>query len=74
MKLAIHPVDLAIMLLYLVGVVGLGCWAGIRQRREHGGDRDYFLASGTLKWPMIGLSLFSTNISTIHGQLGPVRL
>ncbi|MFC1783894.1 sodium/solute symporter, partial [Planctomycetota bacterium] len=26
----------------------------------------YFLAGGTLKWPIIGLALFSTNISTIH--------
>jgi hypothetical protein len=26
----------------------------------------YFLAGGTLRWPVIGLALFSTNISTIH--------
>ena len=28
--------------------------------------KNYFLAGGTLTWPLIGLALFSTNISTTH--------
>ncbi len=64
-KLAIHPVDLAIIVFYLVGIVGLGCWAGMRQRRKIEG-KGYFLAGKSLTWPIIGLALFSTNISTIH--------
>lgn len=65
MQIAIEGYDLAILIIYMVGIVGLGCWAGFRQRRGAEG-KDYFLAGGTLRWPIIGLALFSTNISTIH--------
>jgi SSS family solute:Na+ symporter len=65
MKLAIHPVDLIIIVVYLASIVGLGCWAGLRQRRTSRG-KGYFLAGKSLSWPVIGLALFSTNISTIH--------
>lgn len=66
MRLAVHPLDIAIIAAYLFGVVGLGCWAGLRQRARGGGGKGYFLAGGTLGWPVIGLAMFSTNISTIH--------
>ena len=63
------PLDIAIVIVYLVAIVGLGCWAGLRARLKSG-DADqakrYFLAGGTLKWPVIGLALFATNISTVH--------
>lgn len=65
MRLAISPLDLLIIIVYFAGIVGLGCWAGLRQRRSGSGG-DYFLAGNTLTWPFIGLALFSTNISTIH--------
>ncbi len=64
-KMAIGGVDLAVIILYMVVIVGLGCWVGLR-RRKGTRDRGYFLAGGTLTWPVIGLALFSTNISTIH--------
>lgn len=65
--LHIGALDLAIVIAYIVGIVGLGCWAGWRQRRLAAGEgADYFLAGGTLSWFVIGLALFSTNISTIH--------
>ncbi len=64
-QVVIAGIDLAIIIVYLVGIVGLGCWAGSRQRAESKG-KDYFLAGGTLTWPIIGLAMFSTNISTIH--------
>lgn len=65
MKLAIAPLDLVVIVAYLAGIVGLGCWAGMRQRRGSTGE-GYFLAGKSLTWPIIGLALFSTNISTIH--------
>ncbi|MBN1292962.1 MAG: sodium:solute symporter [Candidatus Latescibacteria bacterium] len=65
LNLAIHPVDLVIIIAYLVGIVALGCWAGLRRRNITGG-KGYFLADKALTWPIIGLALFSTNISTIH--------
>jgi len=64
-RMAIEPLDLAVIVLYLVIIVGLGCWVGLRRRKGEA-DRSYFLAGGTLTWPVIGLALFSTNISTIH--------
>jgi len=63
-QLAIRGIDLAVIILYFVVIVGIGCLAGLRRRGAEG--RNYFLAGGTLTWPIIGLALFSTNISTIH--------
>ena len=59
------PVDFTIIVAYLVGIVAIGCLAGFRQRRKTEGQA-YFLAGKSLTWPVIGLALFSTNISTVH--------
>ena len=64
-NIAINSIDLTIIVIYLVGIVVIGCWAGFRQRRTSEGQ-GYFLAGKTLTWPVIGLALFSTNISTVH--------
>jgi len=67
--------DVAVIAAYLVGIVGLGLLAWFRRNRASvataaaGGREEvsaYFLAGGTLRWPVIGLALFSTNISTTH--------
>ena len=60
-------IDLTVTIAYLVLVVTLGCSAGyINRRRGKGEATDYFLAGGTLRWPIIGLALFATNISCVH--------
>ena len=60
-------IDITITVVYLVLIVTLGCVAGLIQRRRGGGEaKDYFLAGGTLRWPVIGLALFATNISCVH--------
>ncbi len=64
MQVRIAGLDFAIIVLYFVLIIGLGCLAGLRRRGAEG--KDYFLAGGRLTWPIIGLALFSTNISTIH--------
>jgi len=46
--------DIAVTVAYVVGVVALGCWAGLRHRRGGGEAKEYFLAGGTLRWPVIG--------------------
>jgi SSS family solute:Na+ symporter len=50
--------------------VGLGAvWYQKRKSAANGevmGEGSYFLAARKLPWPIIGLSLFSTNISTVH--------
>ncbi len=57
--------DLSVVLVYLVAIVGLGCWAGTERRRGGEGSH-YFLAGNTLTWPVIGLAMFAANISTVH--------
>ena len=56
--------DWTVIAIYLLGIVGLGCWAGFKRKSDDGAG--YFLADKSLSWPIIGLALFSTNISTIH--------
>jgi solute:Na+ symporter, SSS family len=63
-SLRIGWIDSAIILVYLLGIVGVGCWAGFR-RKDHEGDA-YFLGGRTLTWPVIGAALFASNISTVH--------
>jgi solute:Na+ symporter, SSS family len=60
--------DIAISVLYILGIVTIGLWAGLKKKAisEGSSSNDYFLAGKTLKWPMIGLALFATNISCIH--------
>lgn len=64
--------DFGILIGYVLLVISVGCGAAWLQKRkaarlgkaQDGGS--YFLAARTLAWPIIGLSLFSTNISTVH--------
>jgi len=67
----ISAIDLAVIIGYIVLIVILGCGATWWQRRktgkpEGGEGEGYFLAGNSLTWPMIGLALFSTNISTVQ--------
>lgn len=65
----LNVLDLGILISYVLLVIMVGCGAAWLQKRKAGHAQsggDYFLAARTLKWPIIGLSLFSTNISTVH--------
>jgi solute:Na+ symporter, SSS family len=64
-QISLGRIDLVVVVAYLAAIVGLGCWAGLRQRTRSDGD-DYFLAGRSLSWPIVGLALFSTNISTLE--------
>ncbi|MGW8256479.1 MAG: sodium:solute symporter family transporter [Thermoguttaceae bacterium] len=57
--------DLAVIASYLLVIVLVGCYAGLKKRRETGANR-YFLAAHSLRWPAIGMALFATNISCLH--------
>src|SRR5512137_1834808 len=65
-RLTIAPADIAVILVYLVGIVGLGLWAWKKRQTRQASSAQYFLAGSSLRWTVIGLALFSTNISTIH--------
>jgi SSS family solute:Na+ symporter len=63
--MSISNIDVFVIIAYLVGIVGIGVWAGYRRRRGGEGSH-YFLAGNTLTWPIIGLAMFAANISTVH--------
>lgn len=61
----IESLDLTVIVVYFVFIIGLGCWAGLRKKKTEQAN-EYFLAGKSLRWPVIGLALFATNISTVH--------
>jgi SSS family solute:Na+ symporter len=66
LKIVIAWPDLVVIVVYLIGIVGLGVWAWHKRRRQEASSAAYFLAGSSLRWPVIGLALFSANISTTH--------
>ena len=59
-EFALTPLDLGVIIAYVVGIVAFGLWIG---RGQESSD-DYFLAGRSLGWGVIGLSLFASNMST----------
>ncbi|WP_444924600.1 sodium:solute symporter [Microbulbifer sp. DLAB2-AF] len=64
----LHPIDAIILVVYFVFTIGLGLYLS----RRHDTAEDYFLAGRKMVWPLIGLSLFASNISstTLIGLAG----
>lgn len=65
MDFSVSIIDILVIVSYLVGVVLLGIYT-VRKKITTASSEDYFLASRSLKWPIIGTALFAANISTIH--------
>lgn len=57
----IHPVDLAIVIVYLFGVTALG----MHFRRQQHDARDYFLGGRTAPWWALAFSIVATETSTL---------
>ena len=55
--------DIAIVAMYMLGIIGIGIYAGYRKNTS---STQFFLAGKSLRWPVIGAALFTANISTIH--------
>ena len=60
MNFNLGTLDLSIIIVYLIFVVLLGFYFG----KKHKDAEDYFLAGRTLTWPLIGFSLFASNMSS----------
>ena len=59
--------DIMITIGYILFIVTIGLWTGTRKKKNtEPSSGEYFLAGKTLRWPMIGLALFATNISCLH--------
>jgi SSS family solute:Na+ symporter len=61
--LTLPPLDFAIILLYLCGILTIGL---LSVRRIQITGAVFFLAGRSLSWPLVGTALFASNISTIH--------
>jgi SSS family solute:Na+ symporter len=57
----IHPLDLAIVIAYLLGITALG----MRFRRGQNSARDYFLGGRTAPWWALSFSIVATETSTL---------
>ena len=55
----LSTIDIAVILIYLVGIVIYGISKSKRSSSE-----DYFLGGRTMTWPIVGIALFSANISS----------
>ena len=66
---ALNAWDLAAFAGYLVILCVIGFWAGRKKKKE---SADYFLASRSLPWYVVGGSFIASNISTEHfiGMVG----
>lgn len=64
---ALSAIDLAVLLAYLVGVTGFGCWFFRRNR-----DSEYFMSAGrSLPGWAVGLSIFGSYVSSISYLANP---
>lgn len=57
----IHPLDAAIVVVYLLSVLAFGLWVGRGQRTS----ADYFLGGRSLPWGVLLLSIVATETSTV---------
>ena len=58
---ALHPANIAVFLVYLVGMTGMGMWFARRNRTAD----DYFRGGGKLPWWAVSLSIYATMFSSI---------
>ena len=60
-----QTLDFIILTVYVILIVSLGIFVS-RDRKKETSAKDYFLASNTLTWWVVGASLIAANISTEH--------
>src|ERR1700749_1708713 len=55
----LSTIDIVVMVIYLAAIVGWGFWHGSRSSAE-----GYFLGGRGMPWMVVGLSMFSTLVSS----------
>lgn len=60
MEYNIDPLDAVIIILYFLFIM----WRGFKYVKEHDDAEEYFLAGRSLIWPLVGFSLFASNMSS----------
>src|SRR3989339_5135 len=56
-----QAIDAVVIIVFLIATIVVGLWYS---RKAGTNKEEFFLAGRTLTWPLIGASLFATNIST----------
>ncbi|WP_340065085.1 sodium:solute symporter [Ascidiimonas aurantiaca] len=56
---SLSPIDIGVIVFYLIGIIIYGISKSKRSSSE-----DYFLGGRTMTWPIVGIALFSANISS----------
>ena len=64
-QLSLTATDYVVCLVTLVASMLLGLWLALRKSVQGSSD-GYFLAGRRLTWPIVGASLFATNIGAEH--------
>ncbi|MBP2832516.1 sodium:solute symporter [Aquimarina sp. U1-2] len=52
-------IDIIVIVVYLIGIIIYGI-----SKSKRGSSEDYFLGGRTMSWPIVGIALFSANISS----------
>ena len=65
MNLKLTMLDWIVCIVALVGNILLGLWLSMRSKKTEG-SAQFFLAGRRLTWPVVGASLFATNIGAEH--------
>ena len=65
----LHWIDIAVIVIYLGGMIGMGVYFMRRQKTA----KEYLLASKSVGWFAIGLSLLSSLNSAMDYVVGPAR-
>ncbi len=62
-------VDISVVVIYLIVMAAVGLWFS---RHGRGSKEGYFVGGRSLAWPLVGMSLFATGISSMQfvGQAG----
>ena len=63
----LSEVDIAVLVVYLAGVVGLGCWMA----RKSSTSEEFMTAGRSLPGWVVGLSIFGTYVSSISFLANP---
>jgi SSS family solute:Na+ symporter len=64
-QLTLTPLDFVVCTVTLVGSMLVGLWLGMRNTAQGSSD-GFFLAGRKLTWPIVGASLYATNIGAEH--------
>lgn len=65
MKLSLSVLDWVVCIVALVGNIMLGLYFALRAKKSQTSD-SFFLAGRKLTWPIVGASLYATNIGAEH--------